>query len=179
MLDVSKYHRFGGGGIKNPSLDENLLAQGVTPAINILRSVSALHKLEPNRRLSDVLTRGIAGQTRYQGAIAQLGERYNGIVEVSGSIPLSSTNFSISRSKPLFQRSLESILLARIHRVRARSYCYGFASTIMALPVPLWPWLAFAGMKGKLDALRQQRRWRFRDIQEAHVAFWQREAGRR
>ena len=25
------------------------------------------------------------------GAIAQLGERYNGIVEVSGSIPLSST----------------------------------------------------------------------------------------
>ena len=26
------------------------------------------------------------------GAIAQLGERYNGIVEVSGSIPLSSTN---------------------------------------------------------------------------------------
>jgi len=33
-----------------------------------------------------------AGQTN--GAIAQLGERYNGIVEVSGSIPLSSTNFS-------------------------------------------------------------------------------------
>jgi hypothetical protein len=31
-----------------------------------------------------------AGQTN--GAIAQLGERYNGIVEVSGSIPLSSTN---------------------------------------------------------------------------------------
>ena len=33
-----------------------------------------------------------AGQAN--GAIAQLGERYNGIVEVSGSIPLSSTNFS-------------------------------------------------------------------------------------
>ena len=32
-----------------------------------------------------------AGQTN--GAIAQLGERYNGIVEVSGSIPLSSTKF--------------------------------------------------------------------------------------
>ena len=29
---------------------------------------------------------------RLWGAIAQLGERYNGIVEVSGSIPLSSTN---------------------------------------------------------------------------------------
>ena len=29
---------------------------------------------------------------RALGAIAQLGERYNGIVEVSGSIPLSSTN---------------------------------------------------------------------------------------
>ena len=34
---------------------------------------------------------------RELGAIAQLGERYNGIVEVSGSIPLSSTN--------LFQKS--------------------------------------------------------------------------
>ena len=32
------------------------------------------------------------------GAIAQLGERYNGIVEVSGSIPLSSTNFLIKRT---------------------------------------------------------------------------------
>jgi hypothetical protein len=31
-------------------------------------------------------------QTICDGAIAQLGERYNGIVEVSGSIPLSSTN---------------------------------------------------------------------------------------
>ena len=30
------------------------------------------------------------------GAIAQLGERYNGIVEVSGSIPLSSTIYSSS-----------------------------------------------------------------------------------
>ena len=29
------------------------------------------------------------------GAIAQLGERYNGIVEVSGSIPLSSTKSSL------------------------------------------------------------------------------------
>ena len=114
---------------------------------------------------------GVAGRKWQQGAIAQLGERYNGIVEVSGSIPLSSTNFSISRSKPLFQRSLESILLARTQRVRARSYCYGFARTIMALPVPLWPWLWFAGMKGKLDALRQQRRRRFQGIQEAHVTF--------
>ena len=31
---------------------------------------------------------------RFKGAIAQLGERYNGIVEVSGSIPLSSTKLS-------------------------------------------------------------------------------------
>ena len=37
-------------------------------------------------------------QTICDGAIAQLGERYNGIVEVSGSIPLSSTNrFSKTR----------------------------------------------------------------------------------
>ena len=31
------------------------------------------------------------------GAIAQLGERYNGIVEVGGSIPPSSTNNSLKR----------------------------------------------------------------------------------
>ena len=41
---------------------------------------------------------GIAGKyrARFQprGAIAQLGERYNGIVEVIGSIPFSSTTFS-------------------------------------------------------------------------------------
>ena len=41
------------------------------------------------------------------GAIAQLGERYNGIVEVSGSIPLSSTKLfnklvKISGDAPLF-----------------------------------------------------------------------------
>ena len=30
-------------------------------------------------------------QNRVLGALAQLGERYNGIVEVSGSIPLGST----------------------------------------------------------------------------------------
>ena len=29
---------------------------------------------------------------RLKGAVAQLGERYNGIVEVRGSIPLGSTN---------------------------------------------------------------------------------------
>ena len=34
------------------------------------------------------------------GAIAQLGERYNGIVEVSGSIPLGSTNLPINRLRP-------------------------------------------------------------------------------
>ena len=30
--------------------------------------------------------------TRYSGGLAQLGERLNGIQEVSGSIPLTSTN---------------------------------------------------------------------------------------
>jgi hypothetical protein len=35
----------------------------------------------------------LAGERReLQGAIAQLGERYNGIVEVTGSIPVGSTN---------------------------------------------------------------------------------------
>ena len=40
------------------------------------------------------------------GAIAQLGERYNGIVEVSGSIPLSSTKLfnwlTLNRVNPAF-----------------------------------------------------------------------------
>jgi hypothetical protein len=33
-----------------------------------------------------------ADTTSSAGAIAQLGERYNGIVEVTGSIPVGSTN---------------------------------------------------------------------------------------
>ena len=36
---------------------------------------------------------------------------------------------------------------------------------------------AFAGMRRKLDAVRQQRGWRFQGIQEVHMAFWQHEAG--
>src|SRR5688572_20049743 len=35
------------------------------------------------------------------GAIAQLGERYNGIVEVAGSIPAGSTTSSPSRHVPI------------------------------------------------------------------------------
>tara|TARA_E500000331_G_scaffold279907_1_gene273069 strand:- start:109 stop:279 length:171 start_codon:yes stop_codon:yes gene_type:complete len=34
--------------------------------------------------------------TTKKGAIAQLGERYNGIVEVSGSIPLGSTKKALN-----------------------------------------------------------------------------------
>ena len=37
---------------------------------------------------------------RFGGAIAQLGERYNGIVEVSGSIPLSSTILAPALKNP-------------------------------------------------------------------------------
>ena len=36
------------------------------------------------------------------GAIAQLGERYNGIVEVSGSIPLGSTKFTPWETRGFF-----------------------------------------------------------------------------
>ena len=36
---------------------------------------------------------GNAGANENWGAIAQLGERYNGIVEVVGSIPIGSTTF--------------------------------------------------------------------------------------
>ena len=64
FLGVGKYHWFGGGGIKNWLPDENLLAQGVAPAIHILRSALALQKLGLNRRFGDALTRGIASQTR-------------------------------------------------------------------------------------------------------------------
>ena len=35
------------------------------------------------------------------GAIAQLGERYNGIVEVVGSIPIGSTNLLLAASNRL------------------------------------------------------------------------------
>ena len=64
LLDVCKYHWFGGGGVKNPSPDENLLAPGVAPAIHIPRGVLALQELEPNRRFGDALNRGIADRTR-------------------------------------------------------------------------------------------------------------------
>ena len=48
------------------------------------------------RSAGDAGTAGWLVRLKWRGAIAQLGERYNGIVEVSGSIPLSSTN----RTKP-------------------------------------------------------------------------------
>ena len=53
-LVVGKFEWFGGGDVKNPSPDKNLLAQCVAPAIHIPRSVSALHELEPNWRFGDV-----------------------------------------------------------------------------------------------------------------------------
>lgn len=34
-----------------------------------------------------------------KGAVAQLGERYNGIVEVVGSIPIGSTNIELNRQR--------------------------------------------------------------------------------
>ena len=39
----------------------------------------------------NVLPRQMSALTHFFGALAQLGERYNGIVEVRGSIPLGST----------------------------------------------------------------------------------------
>ena len=45
--------------------------------------------LTPQRAVFTLAPQGI-------GAIAQLGERYNGIVEVGGSIPPGSTNFPTS-----------------------------------------------------------------------------------
>ena len=48
------------------------------------RPGGALTRFRLERQITD-------HQITCDGAIAQLGERYNGIVEVSGSIPLSST----------------------------------------------------------------------------------------
>src|SRR5580765_1589481 len=48
--------------------------------------------MPPAARISDFPARG---------AIAQLGERYNGIVEVTGSIPVGSTNTKGLSGKPL------------------------------------------------------------------------------
>ena len=64
MLVVGKLDYFGGGGIKNPPPDKNLLAQGVAPAIHIPRSVSALHELEPNWRYGVAPKWALQGWTR-------------------------------------------------------------------------------------------------------------------
>ena len=47
---------------------------------------------------------------KWNGALAQLGERYNGIVEVSGSIPLSSTNLLHISKKDLANQKVASKL---------------------------------------------------------------------
>src|SRR5437870_4463547 len=47
---------------------------------------------EASGRVRGTNSRREAPSAGIDGAIAQLGERYNGIVEVSGSIPLGSTN---------------------------------------------------------------------------------------
>jgi hypothetical protein len=44
------------------------------------------------------------------GAVAQLGERVNGIHEVRGSIPLGSTNALNKRPQPTFDRLTEPVL---------------------------------------------------------------------
>ena len=58
---------------------------------------------------------------RLKGAVAQLGERYNGIVEVRGSIPLSSTSFDkglAKKANPLFRSKTA-------HRLAQLSGAYG------------------------------------------------------
>jgi len=48
----------------------------------------------------------------------------------------------------------------------------------MASLVPLWPCLAFVGIVGKLDAVRQQLCWPLQGTEEVHLAFWPRAPGR-
>ena len=55
------------------------------------------------------------------GAIAQLGERYNGIVEVSGSIPLSSTNLINTNLITLARIRAARFRAARIRAARIRA----------------------------------------------------------
>ena len=50
---------------------------------------------ETDNEIRGKASHALSGQ---DGAIAQLGERFNGIEEVSGSIPLGSTTFSIRNS---------------------------------------------------------------------------------
>ena len=55
------------------------------------------------------------------GAIAQLGERYNGIVEVSGSIPLSSTNLINTNLITLAKLMAARLMAARFKAARIRA----------------------------------------------------------
>ena len=48
----------------------------------------------------DALPREDPASTQIFGALAQLGERYNGIVEVRGSIPLGSTKIAVVEFHP-------------------------------------------------------------------------------
>jgi hypothetical protein len=70
--------------------------------------------------------------TKINGAIAQLGERYNGIVEVSGSIPLSSTklfNCLMHRIKFLMmdERSYLTLFLKQLlNKVTGCMQCSAF-----------------------------------------------------
>ena len=59
--------------------------------MNCLKITGALNYSRPLRELSFSL-RGLWDVDRFCGAIAQLGERNTGSVEVGGSIPPSSTN---------------------------------------------------------------------------------------
>ncbi len=54
-------------------------------------SVEPLKNLLPRGRQSRTVCEAASRLLRARGVIAQLGERYNGIVEVHGSIPCGST----------------------------------------------------------------------------------------
>jgi hypothetical protein len=62
---------------------------------------------------------GLAAPRR--GAIAQLGERYNGIVEVTGSIPVGSTNYI----KGLARRLAKPFLIAEAPRKSREAFRRG------------------------------------------------------
>ena len=73
----------------------------------------------------------LAAASKFQslGAIAQLGERYNGIVEVDGSIPSGSTN----QKEGLARRANPFFFLANPKRMRATQIRGSQTRTLPAL----------------------------------------------
>ncbi len=63
--------------------------------LRIMRTRSAASRAEGHKKKLDFLWQVYKIRPSQVGAVAQLGERYNGIVEVTGSIPVGSTKYNM------------------------------------------------------------------------------------